>query len=102
MATTVIDGTAGTLSYYLNGVLQSTVANPIPLSAFNYTAAYLGRSAFIADNATSGSIDEFRIYNNPQRKPLSAVAADQAAGPNVTSHSRFQNQPRCRSLPSER
>jgi Concanavalin A-like lectin/glucanases superfamily len=81
MATTVIDGTANTLSYYLNGVLQSTVANPIPLSAFNFTSAYLGRSAFPADNATTGTIDEFRIYNDAQSG--SQVAADFAAGPNV-------------------
>jgi len=87
MAATVIDGTAGTLSYYLFDVsaggvggLQQTVTG-IPLSSFNFTNAYLGRSAFSGDNATSGSIDEFRIYNNAQS--AAAVAADFAAGPNV-------------------
>ena len=65
MSAVVIDGTAGTLSYYLYdlsqggiGGLQQTVATN-PLSAFNFTNAFLGRSAFFQDNATSGSIDEF-------------------------------------------
>jgi PEP-CTERM motif-containing protein len=81
----VIDG-AGNLSYYLydittgTGGLQSTVAG-IPLSSFSFTDAYLGRSAFSGDNATSGSIDEFRIYDNAQS--AAAVAADFAAGPNT-------------------
>ena len=82
----VIDG-AGNLSYYLYditagniGGLQSTVAGN-PLTAFNFTNAYLGRSAFSGDNATSGSIDEFRIYDNAQS--AGAVAADFAAGPNT-------------------
>jgi hypothetical protein len=87
MEATVIDGTAGTLSYYLFDVsaggvggLQQTVTG-IPLSSFNFTNAYLGRSAFSGDNATSGSIDEFRIYNNAQS--AASIAADFAAGPNV-------------------
>ena len=77
----------GTLSYYLYditagniGGLQSTVAG-IPLSSFSFNNAYLGRSAFSGDNATSGSIDEFRIYDNAQSG--AAVAADFAAGPDT-------------------
>ena len=77
----------GTLSYYLYditagniGGLQSTVAG-IPLSSFSFNNAYLGRSAFSGDNATSGSIDEFRIYDNAQS--AGAVAADFAAGPDT-------------------
>ena len=84
---TVIDGTAGTLSYYLYDVsaggiggLQQTIT-AIPLSSYSFTNAYLGRSAFATDNVTSGSIDEFRIYNDAQS--AAAVAADLAAGPNV-------------------
>ena len=79
-------GADGTLSYYLydlttgTGGLQSTVAG-IPLSSFSFVNAYLGRSAFSGDNATSGSIDEFRIYDNAQS--AAAVAADFAAGPNT-------------------
>ncbi|HUO09067.1 MAG TPA: PEP-CTERM sorting domain-containing protein [Phycisphaerae bacterium] len=83
---TVIDGTAGTLSYYVMrvsdglGGLQDTVA-AIPLSSYSFTNAYLGRSAFAGDNSTSGSVDEFRIYNNAAS--ASDIAADFAAGPNV-------------------
>ena len=85
MMATVIDGGAGTLSYYLYdisaggvGGLQQTIT-AIPLSSYSFTDAYLGRSAFLPDNATSGSIDEFRIYDNAQS--ASQIAADFAAGP---------------------
>jgi hypothetical protein len=87
MAATVIDGTAGTLSYYLFdltkggiGGLQQTIP-AIPLSSYTFTNAYLGRSAFAGDNATSGSIDEFRIYANAES--AAQIAADEAAGPDV-------------------
>jgi hypothetical protein len=84
---TVIDGSAGTLSYYLYDVTQGGVGGlqqaitAIPLSSFNFTNCYLGRSPFLVDNATSGSIDEFRIYGNAQG--AAAIAADYAAGPNT-------------------
>ena len=87
MLATVIDGSAGTLSYYLYDVsagglggLQSSIT-AIPLSSYSFTNAYLGRSAFGGDNATSGSVDEFRIYDNAQSSD--AIAADFAAGPDV-------------------
>ena len=87
MAATVIDGVAGTLSYYLFDVsqggvggLQQTIA-AIPLSSYSFTQAFLGRSDFDGDNATSGSVDEFRIYDNAQS--AAAIAADYAAGPNT-------------------
>ncbi|HEY2761019.1 MAG TPA: PEP-CTERM sorting domain-containing protein, partial [Pirellulales bacterium] len=86
MAATVIDGTAGTLSYYLYrtsdgaGGLQQTIP-AAPLNSFSFTNAFLGRSAFFQDNATSGSIDEFRIYSNAES--ASQIAADQLAGPDV-------------------
>jgi hypothetical protein len=85
MAATVIDGTAGTLSYYLfrvsDGVggLQQTIT-AIPLSSYSFTNAYLGRSAFAGDNATNGSVDEFRMYNDAHS--AAQIAADFAAGPN--------------------
>jgi hypothetical protein len=86
MMATVIDATTGTLSYYLYdesqggvGGLQEMIA-AIPLSSYSFTDAYLGRSAFTGDNATSGSIDEFRIYNNAQTP--AQVLADYEAGPN--------------------
>lgn len=84
---TVIDASAGTLSYYLYdesaggvGGLQETIP-AISLSSYDFTNAYLGRSAFAGDNSTSGAIDEFRVYNNAQSP--AAIAADYAAGPNV-------------------
>jgi hypothetical protein len=86
MAATVIDGSAGTLSYYVfrvsdgvGGLQQSITA--IPLSSYAFTNAYLGRSAFAGDNSTSGSVDEFRIYNNA--KSAAEILADLNAGPNV-------------------
>ncbi|HEY4232126.1 MAG TPA: PEP-CTERM sorting domain-containing protein [Lacipirellulaceae bacterium] len=85
MTATVIDGGAGTLSYYLfrvsDGVggLQQTIP-AIPLSSYSFTNAYLGRSAFLGDNWLSGSIDEFRIYNNA--RGIASVTADFKAGPN--------------------
>lgn|GEM_PF-2376466 len=86
MAATVIDGNAGTLSYYLfrlsDGVggLQQTIP-AIPLSSYSFTNAYLGRSAFGGDNSTSGTVDEFRIYNNA--KSAAELLADFNAGPSV-------------------
>jgi hypothetical protein len=86
-AATVIDGNAGTLSYYLYDITQGGVGGlqqtitAIPLSSYSFTQCFLGRSAFDADNATSGSINEFRIYNNAQS--AGAIAADFAAGPDV-------------------
>jgi hypothetical protein len=86
MMATVIDGAAGTVSYYLYDVstgvggLQQTIP-AIPLGSYSFSNAYLGRSAFLADNATSGSINEFRIYN--VARSAAQVAADLAAGPEV-------------------
>jgi hypothetical protein len=86
MSATVIDGAAGTLSYYVfrvsDGVggIQQTIP-AIPLSSYTFSNAYLGRSAFAVDNSTSGSVDEFRIYNDAHS--TSQIFADFAAGPNV-------------------
>jgi hypothetical protein len=86
MSATVIDGGAGTLSYYVfrvsDGVggLQQTIT-AIPLSSYSFSNAYLGRSAFAVDNSTSGSVDEFRIYNDARSS--SSILADFNAGPNV-------------------
>jgi hypothetical protein len=86
MAATVIDGDAGTLSYYVFrvsdglGGLQDTIP-AIALSSYSFTNAYLGRSPFPADNWTSGSVDEFRIYS--QARSADLIARDFAAGPDV-------------------
>jgi PEP-CTERM motif-containing protein len=86
MTATVIDGGAGTLSYYLYrvsdgvGGLQQTVA-AVPLSTYSFTNAYIGRSPFLADNWLSASVDEFRIYNSA--RSANSIAADFHAGPNL-------------------
>ncbi len=84
MAATVIDGTAGTLSYYVfrqsDGVggLQQTIP-AIPLESYSFTNAYLGRSAFPNDNSTSGVVDEFRVYD--EARTAEQILADFLAGP---------------------
>jgi len=84
MSATVIDGDAGTLSYYLFrlsdglGGLQDTIP-AIPLSSYSFTDAFIGRSPFGVDNATSGSVDEFRIYG--EARSTSQIARDFNSGP---------------------
>lgn len=81
----VIDADTGTLSYYVYrvsdgvGGLQSSIA-AIPLSSYSFTDAYIGRSPFGTDNATNGSMDEFRIYD--MARSAEQIAADFALGPN--------------------
>lgn len=84
MTTTVIDGTAGTLSYYIyradgagNG-LQHTIP-AVPLASYSFTNAYIGRSAFLADNWLSASVNEFRIYT--EARSSAQIAADFRGGP---------------------
>jgi len=86
MSATVIDGTAGTLSYYVYrlsdgaGGFQSSIA-AIPLSSYAFTEAFIGKSPYDADNWTSGSVDEFRVYN--EALTAGDVAASFALGPNA-------------------
>jgi PEP-CTERM motif-containing protein len=86
MSATVIDGGAGTLSYYVFrvsdglGGLQSSMT-AIPLSSYTFNEAFIGRSPFSGDNWTSGSVDEFRIYNEARNG--ASILADFQAGPNV-------------------
>src|SRR5262249_15111417 len=61
------------------GGLQQTIT-AVPLSSYSFTNAYLGRSPFLADNAISGNVDEFRIYTDA--RSAGQVAADYAVGPN--------------------
>ena len=78
MIAAVVDGRAGTLSYYINGNLQSTVAESVPLTDLDDTTNYLGASPFFGDDGTYGAIDEFRIYDGAAGP--AQVAADYAAG----------------------
>jgi hypothetical protein len=86
MAVTVIDGGAGTLSYYLwrvsdgLGGLQQTIP-AIALSSYSFTDAMIGRSPFPGDNWTSGSVNEFRIYN--EARSAAQVLSDAQNGPNA-------------------
>jgi len=85
-AATVIDADANTLSYYVYrvsdglGGLQDTIA-AIPLSAYSFTNAYLGRSPFGGDNVTAGTVDEFRIYDEARSAYL--IGRDLAYGPDA-------------------
>jgi len=82
----VIDGDAGTLSYYVYrvsdslGGLQSTIP-AIPLSSYSFTEAFIGRSPFDGDNWTSGFVDEFRIFN--EARTPEQIFADFQAGPDT-------------------
>lgn len=85
-AATVIDGSAGTLSYYVYrvsdglGGLQDTIA-AIPLSSYSFTEAFIGKSPFDGDNATCGLVDEFRIYSDARN--ADAILNDFNLGPDV-------------------
>jgi hypothetical protein len=84
MAATVIDGTAGTISYYVfrasdgAGGLQQTIP-AISLSSYSFTNAYLGRSAYDGDPIPIGTIDEFKIYD--EARSASQILGDFNAGP---------------------
>jgi len=85
-AATVIDGSTGTLKYYVYRVSDGagglmTGIPAIPLSSYSFNEAYLGRSAFDGDNSTAGSINEFRIWNGALVG--ADVAASFAAGPDA-------------------
>ena len=76
----VVDGAASTLSYYINGTFQSSIAIPAGqgLDSLNLTEFALGRAPFNDPGAT-GSFDELRIYNDAQS--LGQIATTFAAGP---------------------
>jgi Concanavalin A-like lectin/glucanases superfamily/PEP-CTERM motif len=62
------------------GGLQNSIP-AIPLSSYSFTDAFIGRSPFDADNATTGTVDEFRIYN--EARSANQISADFHAGPNA-------------------
>ncbi len=81
-----IDAVAQTGSLFDNGVLVSFATNftATPQGVGHTFNDYIGRSQF-PDPYYNGSIDEFRIYDNPVT-PVQ-VEADYEAGPNSTSGS---------------
>ena len=83
----VYDPPNNIMSLYTNGVLVSSLS-PVTTGAkgFSFTNVYnvnswLGRSLYNGDAPYNGTIDEFRIYNNPLG-PLQ-VYADNIAGPDT-------------------
>jgi len=79
----VVDDTHDTLSLYLNGVLQDSVAFNGELSAINDVNNWLGKSQFVADQELGGTLYEFRIYNAALTE--AQLAASYAAGPDPVS-----------------
>ena len=59
----VLDGTANTMSLYLNGAFQGQVTMTAPLSSLNDVNNWLGRSQFTPDPEFAGTIHEFRVYS---------------------------------------
>ena len=82
MVSAVLDASAGTLTYYLNGVAQVpvTLASTQTLANFSDVNSLIGLSAFGGDPSFRNTVfTDFRIYNDA----LSAtqVAADYTNGP---------------------
>lgn len=85
--TCVYDPPNNTMTLYTNGVRVSSLS-PVTTGAkgFSFTNVFnvnswLGRSLYNGDSPYNGTIDEFRIYNNPLG-PLQ-VYADNQAGPDT-------------------
>lgn len=88
-AATVIDASDPNdimLSYHVYrvsdgvGGLQDTIPG-IDLSSYSFTEAFIGKSPFDADNYTSGTVDEFRIYNGA--RSTRQILADYRVGTDV-------------------
>jgi hypothetical protein len=71
---------ANSISLYLDGQLQGSVAFAGQLAQLSDINNWLGRSQFSADPALDASLDEFRIYRTALG--ASEIAASFAAGPN--------------------
>lgn len=81
--TSVLDPQTGTMSTYVNGVLEVALYNATaPISNIATNLAYIGRSLF-NDPYLPASVDEFRIYSGALT-PVQ-VAMSQQSGPNSTS-----------------
>lgn len=62
-AAAVVDDTNDTLSLYIDGALEGSVAFTDALSDLMDVNNWIGRSQYGADDEFGGSIDEFRIYS---------------------------------------
>jgi len=78
----VLDPSSGSLGAYTNGVLITSPpsAVPPPLSGFTNELSYLGKSFYAPDPYLTGSIDEFRVWN--QALSRAQIEASFEAGPN--------------------
>lgn len=78
---TIVVNPLGANMYYYNATaVMSALHNSVPpLSGLNDIYGLLGRSLFDADPTLTGSLNEFRIYSGVL--PASAIALDDAAGP---------------------
>jgi rhamnogalacturonan endolyase len=80
MVTVVVDSAAQQLRLYLDGTqTQATPLGTSTLANINDQFNFLGRSLFDADPGFSGSIEEFRIYD--EALTPAAVAGLQTTGP---------------------
>ncbi|MCJ7516141.1 MAG: LamG domain-containing protein, partial [Dehalococcoidia bacterium] len=77
----VHNSTTGAVKLYVNGSLASTGTFSIPLSSINNVFSYLGRSLYNPDPYLKGSIDEFRIYDEPLDETV--IAQHYLDGPDV-------------------
>jgi alpha-L-arabinofuranosidase len=77
----VHNSTTGAVKLYVNGSLVSSGTFTIPLSSVNNVFSYLGRSLYNPDPYLKGSIDEFRIYDEPLDE--TAIAQHYLDGPDV-------------------
>jgi hypothetical protein len=82
LAALVVDASADQLRLYIDGSLKGTAAlNGANAASVNDTLAYLGRSLFNADPGFTGSINEFRIYDDV--RTADAISQDAVAGPEI-------------------
>ena len=77
----VHNGTTDEVELYVNGALAQSDTFYIPLSAVDNVFSYLGRSLYSLDPYLKGSIDEFRIYDEPLDETV--IAQHHLDGPDV-------------------
>jgi len=81
----VLDPASGFLGAYTNGVLITSPPSAAPpsLSTFTNQVSYLGKSFYAPDPYLTGSVDEFRVWN--QALSPAQIEASFEAGPNNVS-----------------
>jgi hypothetical protein len=78
----ILDPTNNYCAIYTNGVLQSTLATPLPaLSGVSTAWSFIGRSLSSGDAGLNATIDELRIYDG--RLTPQEIAVNDQYGPNA-------------------